>query len=46
MPTVGKEKFPYTLAGKRGAEALAKKTGKSVKKKKTKTKTKTKKRYA
>ena len=43
MPTVGKEKFPYTLAGKRGAEALAKKTGKSVKKKK---KTKTKKRYA
>mgnify|MGYP003627859682 CR=1 FL=1 len=50
MPTVGKKKFPYTLAGKRDAEALAKETGKSVKKKekgeKKKKKTKTKKRYA
>ena len=37
MPTVGKgkkkKKFPYTLAGKRDAEALAKKTGKKIKKK-------------
>ena len=37
MPTVGKgkkkKKFPYTVPGKRAAAALAKKTGKKVKKK-------------
>ena len=41
MPTVGKKKFPYTLAGKRDAKAFAKKTDRPVKKTK-----KTKKRYA
>jgi hypothetical protein len=31
MPKVGKKEFAYTEAGKKAAEAYAKKTGKSVK---------------
>ena len=30
MPKVGKKKFPYTDAGKKGAKKAAKKTGKKV----------------
>lgn len=33
MPKVGKQKFPYTKAGKAAAKKVAKKTGKTVKKK-------------
>ena len=47
MPTVGKQHFSYTKAGKEKADKEAKRTGKPVKyAKKKKTKTKTKKRYA
>ena len=31
MPEVGKQKFPYTIAGKAAAKKEAKKTGKKVK---------------
>jgi hypothetical protein len=36
MPTVGKKKFAYTKDGMKKAKALAKKTGKKVKKAKKK----------
>ena len=32
MPMVGKKKFPYTAKGKAKAKAVAKKSGKKVKK--------------
>ena len=31
MPMVGSKKFPYTMAGKKAADAYAKKAGKSMK---------------